>query len=106
MIFIKNIIQIIKNISNHFRRISKNLEEIVFLIYFEVVEFYIMKFYADVAKKFDVKFDENESTNSIEISLLCKLIEEELKNSQDENTLRELVNISNLAFLILINKQL
>lgn len=58
----------------------------------------------DVAKKFDVKFDENESTNSIETSLLCKLIEEELKNSQDENTLRELVNIFELG-ISNINKQ-
>ncbi|EAH5079617.1 DUF3944 domain-containing protein, partial [Campylobacter jejuni] len=58
----------------------------------------------DVAKKIDVKFDENESTNSIEISLLCKLIEEELKNSQDENTLRELVNIFELG-ISNINKQ-
>ncbi|ENT7195991.1 YaaW family protein [Campylobacter jejuni] len=54
----------------------------------------------DVAKK----FDENESTNSIETSLLCKLIEEELKNSQDENTLRELVNIFELG-ISNINKQ-
>lgn len=67
-----------------------------------------MEFYneilRDVVKKFDVKFDENESTNSIETSLLCKLIEEELKNSQDENTLRELVNIFELG-ISNINKQ-
>ncbi|ENV8235254.1 hypothetical protein ABZN43_01070 [Campylobacter jejuni] len=58
----------------------------------------------DVTKKFDVKFDENESTNSIETSLLCKLIEEELKNFQDENTLRELVNIFELG-ISNVNKQ-
>ena len=63
-----------------------------------------MKFYAMLQKKFDVKFDENASTNSIETSLLCKLIEEELKNSQDENTLRELVNIFELG-ISNINKQ-
>ncbi|WHN17160.1 hypothetical protein QMK11_03375 [Campylobacter jejuni] len=54
----------------------------------------------DVAKK----FDENESTNSIETPLLCKLIEEELKNFQDENTLKELVNIFELG-ISNVNKQ-